>query len=251
MSISVFGPVVNRIRLVLQGRATCFDLAVSLVKEGKGLEIGGPSGVFREWYGPLPIYKAVGFLDNCDISRSTLWTNHSDNFTFSPEKPAGKNIFCDGSDLSIVADNTYDFILSSHNLEHFANPIRALKEWQRIIRPDGALVLALPNYTRTFDHRREPTPVSHMIQDFECDTQEDDLTHLPEILDRHDLSMDPPAGTLEEFRERSLHNFTNRCLHHHVFNEVNSRELLTWAGMNVLTVETVLPNHIFLLARAN
>jgi len=117
------------------------------------------------------------------------------------------------------------------------------------MRPGGALVLVLPNYSRTFDHRREPTPISHMIQDFNQNTQEGDLTHLPEILHAHDLSMDLPAGTPEEFRESSLNNFVNRCLHHHVFNEVNSRELLTEAGMDVLAVETALPYHIFLLAR--
>jgi hypothetical protein len=61
--------------------------------------------------------------------------------------------------------------------------------------------------------------------------------------------MDLPAGTPEEFRERSLNNFTNRCLHHHVFNEMNSRELLAQAGMEVLAVDTALPHHIFLLAR--
>jgi ubiquinone/menaquinone biosynthesis C-methylase UbiE len=249
MSVSVLSRAANRARIVLQGRMSCFRLAASLVKGKSGLEIGGPSAVFREWYSPLPIYREAGSIDNCDISRSTAWANHSDSYRYSPHKPAGRNIFCDGSNLSIVADKTYDFILSSHNLEHFANPVKALKEWQRVTRPGGALVLVLPNYARTFDHRREPTPVSHMIQDFNQNTQEDDLTHLPEILDAHDLSMDLPAGTLKEFRERSLKNFANRCLHHHVFNEVNSRELLTEAGMDVLAVEIALPFHIFLLAR--
>lgn len=249
MGISVFSRVVSRTRIALQGRLSCYKLAVSLVKGRSGLEIGGPSAVFREWYSSMPIYKEVGSIDNCDISRSTAWATHSDSYTFSPQKPAGKNIFCDGSDLSIVADKSYDFILSSHNLEHFANPIKALKEWQRVTQPGGALILVLPNYSLTFDHRREPTPVSHMIQDFKQNTQEDDLTHLPEILGVHDLSMDPLAGTPEEFRERSLKNFRNRCLHHHVFNETNSRGLLTEAGMEVLAVETALPHHIFLLAR--
>jgi SAM-dependent methyltransferase len=249
MSVSVFSRAANRARILLQGRVSCFKLAVLLIKGKAGLEIGGPSAVFREWHSPLPIYKEVGSLDNCDISRSTAWANHSDTYTFSPHRAAGKNIFCDGSDLSIVADNNYDFILSSHNLEHFANPVKALKEWQRVTRPGGTLILVLPNYSYTFDHRREPTAVSHMMQDFDMNTQEDDLTHLPEILREHDLSMDLPAGTPEEFRRRSLDNFTNRCLHHHVFDESNSRELLTQVGMEVLAVETALPYHMFLLAR--
>ncbi|WP_353073193.1 methyltransferase domain-containing protein [Tunturiibacter gelidoferens] len=249
MGVSIFSRAANKARIVLQGRVSCFKLAVLLVKGKKGLEIGGPSAVFRDKYSPLPIYGELDSLDNCDIARSTTWGTHSDSYIFAPHKHAGKNIFCDGSDLSVVSNESYDFVLSSHNLEHFANPVKALKEWQRVTRPGGSLILVLPNYTLTFDHRRQPTPVSHMIEDFDRNTQEDDLTHLPEILRAHDLGMDLPAGTPEEFRARSLNNFSNRCLHHHVFDEANSQELLTQVGMEVLAVDLALPHHIFLLAR--
>jgi SAM-dependent methyltransferase len=224
-------------------------VALPLVKDKAGLEIGGPSLVFRDWYAPLPIYKAVASLDNCVFSRKTVWNSHLDSYAFRSDKAPGRTIFCDGSDLSVLADDSYDFILSCHNLEHIANPVKALREWQRIARPGGGLILVLPNYAKTFDHRRKPTTVSHMLDDWNQDTREDDLTHLPEILQLHDLSMDPPAGTKEDFRQRSLDNFTNRCLHHHVFDETNSRELLSQIGMQVLAVETAWPFHIFLLAR--
>jgi SAM-dependent methyltransferase len=249
MRAPVLNHAVNRARVLLQGRLSCFKLALSLVKDRAGLEIGGPSAVFRDWYRPLPIYGHIASLDNCDISRTTTWASHLDHYTFNSRKAPGKNIFCDGSDLSIVGDCSYDFILSSHNLEHFANPIKALREWQRITRSGGGLVLVLPNYAKTFDHQRKPTKVAHMFEDFDQGTAEDDLTHLPDILQKHDLSMDPLAGSAEEFRRRSLNNFTNRCLHHHVFDQANSRELLTKVGMDVLAVETALPFHIFLLAR--
>jgi SAM-dependent methyltransferase len=246
MGVSVFDRYANHIRLLLQGRLSCFHLALSLVKGKTGLEIGGPSEVFR--YKPLPIYDKAASIDNCDFSRSTTWASHSDSYIFSPHKAPGKTIVCDGSDLAIVGDNSYDFVLSSHNLEHFANPVKALREWQRVVRPGGGLILVLPNYTKTFDHRRTPTPVSHMLEDFDRNTQEDDLTHVPDILRAHDLTMDLAAGSPEEFHARSLNNFTNRCLHHHVFDESNSRDLLTQLGMEVLAVETAFPFHIFLLA---
>lgn len=249
IGVSDFKRTMNRARLLFQGRLSCYKIALSLVKDKAGLEIGGPSWVFRDWYAPLPIYKTVGSLDNCVFSQKTIWDSHLDSYTFRSDKAAGRTIICDGSDLSLVADDSYDFILSSHNLEHIANPVKALREWQRIARPGGGLILVLPNYAKTFDHRREPTTVSHMLDDFNRETREDDLTHLPEILQLHDLSMDPPAGTAKEFRQRSLDNFTNRCLHHHVFNENNSKELLCQIGIQVLTVEAAWPFHIFLLAR--
>lgn len=249
LSVPVFNRIMNHARILCQGRLSCFDLAASLVKDKTGLEIGGPSAVFREWYRPLPIYDQIGCLDNCDFSKTTTWASHAEAYIFSSRKSPGKNIFCDASSLPEITNDSYDFVLSSHNLEHLANPVRALKEWQRVTRTGGGLILVLPNYAKTFDHRRVPTSVSHMIDDFDRNTQENDLTHLPEILRSHDLTMDPLAGTMEEFRQRSLNNFTNRCLHHHVFDENNSQALLTEIGMDVLAVETALPFHIFLLAR--
>jgi hypothetical protein len=44
-------------------------------------------------------------------------------------------------------------------------------------------------------------------------------------------------------------NFENRCLHHHVFDEQNARDLLVALGMDVLTVEAAWPFHIFVVAR--
>jgi SAM-dependent methyltransferase len=249
MHIPTLRGALYRARILTQSRLDCFDLILPYVKNKRGLEIGGPSEVFRRWYSPLPIYRHVASLDNCDISRTTVWAAHTDTYNFSPGKAPGKTIFCDGSDLSSVADQRYDFILSSHNLEHFANPVKALWEWRRVAKPDGGLILVLPNYAKTFDHRRVPTTVEHMLEDYERNTQEDDLSHLPEILQLHDLSMDSGAGSAEEFRSRSLDNLKNRCLHHHVFDERNSRDLLTASGMTVLAVESAFPFHIFLLAR--
>lgn len=225
-----------------------FKLYVPLVAGKSGLEIGGPSSSFRE-RDVLPLYQHAGSLDNCDFSRKTVWAEHPENFQFWPGKPPGKTIFCDGSQLDPVRDKSYDFLLSSHNLEHFANPVKALYEWKRVLRSGGALILILPHYMATFDHRRTPTPVADMIDDYKRNVGEDDLSHLPEILQQHDLTRDPSAGTFEEFRNRSLDNFNNRCLHQHVFDEHNSSALLASTGYKVLAVEVVLALHVCLLAQ--
>jgi hypothetical protein len=250
----------RKLRLLLQGRVKCFKLAVSLVAGKKGLEIGGPTDVFQGWrsptraYGwvtPLPIYDQVGSLDNCNFSSNTVWSVHEEEYRFSPVKAPGKVIIADGSELRPVADHSYDFILSSHNLEHFANPVKALKEWQRVTRPGGALILVLPHHRMTFDHRRAPTSVNHMFEDYARGVGEDDATHLPEVLQFHDLDLDGGLTThsLEELTARSTDNISNRCMHHHVFDEFNSVELLSQAGLTVLAVELALPFHIFILAR--
>lgn len=145
----------------------------------------------------------------------------------------------EASDLSAIQGQSYEFLLSSNCLEHIANPIKALMEWKRIIKPGGAVVLVLPNKVSNFDHKRPTTPFTHLVEDFEKNTSEHDLTHLDEILGLHDLSMDPPAGSLEQFRARSLDNFNNRTLHHHVFDLHVMQNMLAYAGFEVLeTAET-------------
>lgn len=116
--------LINRVRIATQGRSPCYRLAVSLVEGKRGIEIGGPSEVFQGWYRPLCIYNKVGSLDNCDFSRSNAWSSHSDSFRFSRFKPAGRTIFCDGSNLGGVENQSYDFALSSHNLEQSPIPLK-------------------------------------------------------------------------------------------------------------------------------
>jgi SAM-dependent methyltransferase len=230
------------------GQLRSFSKYLSYIQGKTGLEIGGPSDAFRKG-NVLPIYEEAGTVDNCDFSKSTEWAKHEETFVFSREKAPGRTFICDGSALVDIADSAYDFLLSSHNLEHFANPVKALKEWQRVLKPTGALVLLLPYYRDTFDHLRQPTTVEHMLNDFDRDIQEDDLTHLPEILEKHDLTLDSAAGSKQDFHKRSLDNFLNRCLHHHVFDERNSRKLLSSVGFKVLSVELTIRPHICILAQ--
>ena len=222
------------------------------VKNRSGLEIGGPSEIVFGDRGVIPAYRYLKSLDNCVYSSETIWEGQrleGRTFTYHPNQPAGFNFILESTDLHKIKNNAYEFILASHTLEHTANPIKALKEWMRVTKPGGALIVILPHYRHTFDHRRQPTPVGHMVEDYERGMDESDQTHLNEILELHDLSFDPPAGSPEQFRERSLRNIENRCLHQHVFDENNSRGLLEAAGLNVQVARLIEP-HIVMLAEA-
>jgi SAM-dependent methyltransferase len=47
--------------------------------------------------------------------------------------------------LSNVADNEFDFLYSSHCLEHVRDPADALGNWIRVVRPGGYLVISVPD----------------------------------------------------------------------------------------------------------
>jgi SAM-dependent methyltransferase len=216
-----------------------------------GLEIGGPSPIFARG-GLLPLYPLARRIDNVNFAPNTIWQDSSGtggSFVFHPGKPPGKQFVAEGADPQLVPSAQYDFVLSSHMIEHTANPLRALSEWRRVLRPGGMLILVVPHRDGTFDHRRPITTMAHLIEDFERDTREDDVTHASEALQLHDLSRDPGVTDVRAFRERIARNAEMRSLHHHVFDTRLAVAAVTHAGFDLLDVEPLRPYHIVVRAQ--
>lgn len=55
------------------------------------------------------------------------------------------DITADATDLSMFSSQSMDAVFSSHLLEHVENAAKALKEWWRVIKHGGCLVLYLPH----------------------------------------------------------------------------------------------------------
>lgn len=51
----------------------------------------------------------------------------------------------DAKDMAGIADNIFDFVHSSHCLEHLTDPYVALDNWLRILKPGGYLVVIVPD----------------------------------------------------------------------------------------------------------
>jgi SAM-dependent methyltransferase len=231
-------------------RVALFEQIRPLLTERRGFEVGGPSTIFDE-AGLIPAYPIVATLDNANFSSQTIWEgsiSEGATFRFHPLKPAGRAFIAEATDLGAVADSEYDFVLSSHTLEHVANPIVALREWRRILRPGGALIIVLPRREAAFDHRRPVTSFEHLVDDERRGTQEDDLTHLEEILALHDLDRDPGGLDRAAFEARSRRNAEFRALHHHVFDVPLLARLLEHAGFEVSGVTEERPLHLVGLA---
>ena len=134
-------------RRVFPPRLKCYTAAAPLMSGKRGLEIGGPSGLFVR-RGRFPAYGIAGSLDNCNFSRTTIWEGtiqEGPTFTYDPRHEPGMQYILEATDLSAIATGRYDFVLSSHVLEHCANPLRALREWMRITTAGGAIVLVIPH----------------------------------------------------------------------------------------------------------
>lgn len=90
-------------------------------------------------------------------------------------------------------DNSLDYVVSSHVLEHVANPVAALAEWYRVLRPGGIIYLVVPDRRYTWDHARPLTTVDHLLEDFERGATPFEATHIDEFVTGIDWSTYSPA----------------------------------------------------------
>jgi SAM-dependent methyltransferase len=134
---------------------TRLELAQKYAK-GIGIEIGSSH---KPW--PNPHNASVDYIEKRSLDIL---------IKEAPEearKNIPNNIFIeDGTLCASRADSHYDFIASSHVFEHLRNPILALQNWVRILKPGGHLIFAIPEKTQTFDKDRSLTPFEHMVKDY-------------------------------------------------------------------------------------
>jgi SAM-dependent methyltransferase len=126
---------------------------------GKGLEIGGSA------------HNPFG-LDTLNVD-----VDGSMDTVFKKEEVrlCGRALKVDivaSGDAIPLPDEGQDFVVSSHVIEHFPNPIKALLEWDRLVKPGGVIFMIVPHKERTFDKDAPLTSVEHLVKDFENDTTE-------------------------------------------------------------------------------
>ncbi len=85
---------------------------------GKGLDIGGQPD-------PLNLYQELF----CRMEEVRTWDLVDGNAQF----------------LVGVSDEEFDFVHSSHCLEHLHDPLIGLRNWFRVLRPGGHLVMTVPD----------------------------------------------------------------------------------------------------------
>lgn len=246
------GIIRNIYHRVFQPKLKSFGNYFHLFSNKYGLEFGGPSSIFRR-NGQFPVYKVAKDIDNCNFNFNTIWEgtiSPGRTFSYDKKQNPGWQYVGDATDLSFIpVHKKYDFLLSFHVLEHIANPIKVLNEWIRSLTPQGVVALGVPHKENTFDCYREVTLLSHMVDDYKNNISEDDLTHLDEVLNFHDFSLDSGQINKEDFVRMIKNNHEYRVLHHHVFSTKLVIQLLDYVGLQILTVETFLPWHILILAQ--
>lgn len=154
--------------------------------------------------------------------------------------PSRADFLADAAALPLP-DDTLDYLCSSHVLEHLPDPIRALYEWHRVLKPNGLLYLVVPDKRFTFDAPRPVTPVDHLIRDFVQSAENASLGEIDEFVLQSDWQLlRPHCPKLDETRERheARADYQRRLdrgeridIHYHTFTAESLAATIKAAGL--------------------
>src|SRR3990172_4492755 len=116
--------------------------------------------------GPYRIFPYAITVDNLHHASAFGWN-------YKPD------VIADASNLSMFATESFDSVFSSHTLEHVENTEKHLKEWWRVIKNKGYLVLYLPHKDlypnigqegSNPDHKHDflPEDITNIMKKFGC-----------------------------------------------------------------------------------
>ena len=124
---------------------------------GEGLEVGA---LHRPM--PLPGAVRVTYADSFPTDTLVkLWSPEVDGHVVVPV-----DIVTDATTLAGVGDASFDFVIASHVVEHLEDPISSVLNLVRVTKPGGCVFLAIPDRRCTFDAKRPPTPIEHVVRDY-------------------------------------------------------------------------------------
>ncbi len=127
-----------------------------LYLRGSGIEIGALHNPLR--VSPRARVRYVDRMSVPDLRRQYP--------ELKKKKLVPVDFVADGELLESVGDNSQEFVIANHFLEHCQNPLLALENMFRVLCPEGTLYLALPDSRYTFDRQRPVTPLEHLLRDY-------------------------------------------------------------------------------------
>lgn len=149
---------------------------------------------------------------------------------------ANVDIVDDGEKLETIPAASQDFIVANHFLEHTEDPVGTIETHLGKLKPGGVLFYAVPDKRFTFDFRRPPTPIEHMIADHEEGPERSRAEHYREwcrlVIDE-EAGASPSVGNAEqaaseewvEERARQL-EAQSYSIHMHVWTQAEFLRLI-------------------------
>lgn len=217
--------------IFLHTRCSDFGKTAFKLLKGVGLEIGALSQAFD-------LDAAVIYLDK--YSKKELMDLYKDEPGIS--EIHNVHLVAKSDYYDFIDDEAFDFVVSSHVLEHTCNPGRIIEEWLRIVKPEtGIVYFVVPDKNYSFDRGRPETTTQHLLNDYHNNVQCIEYEHYKDFLINTN-DTDSPQDTdipQNEITEESILECYNRqaSIHVHTF---------TYQGLTVILerLEKLIPMEI-------
>ncbi|MDP9634550.1 UNVERIFIED_ORG: hypothetical protein J2W85_006637 [Ensifer adhaerens] len=169
--------------------------ARSIVSEafisGKGIEVGGGDR-------PFPVLDSVE-VSYGDIRDSAQLQEHFGN----------GNVVRDGTidaeTFESIEEESQDFIISAHVIEHLKNPFGSIIEGIKRLKVGGTYLIVVPDMRFTFDKGRPPSTFEHLLDDLETGGEPTLLeAYIDHVRYIHPLFGEPIEEDQQEAEAKSL-----------------------------------------------
>ena len=192
---------------------------------GKGVEIGASASPL-----PIPLHCKVLYADREDSAE--IGARYYPGQNLIDMVPI--DIHTSLEELKGIPDESIDFLIACHVIEHTSNPIEAIKQaYSRLVR-GGHLVLIVPDKERTFDKERDLTELAHLIEDFRNPSREMDKLHYQEF---HKKAFKCPPNEFENVWKRNWEQRSD--IHYHTWTYESFAQMLAWVRDHVAPFSTV------------
>ncbi len=192
------------------------DLRVALARRylhGRGIECGALQNPL-----PAPPDARVFFVDRLTEAQARAHYPELDG------QPLARTALVGDVHRLPVRTGALDFCVANHLIEHAPDPIGALEELVRVVRPGGRLFVTVPDVVNPLDRHRSVTPFAHLLADHDpaLDRQAEHLAHYREFVDSAHTEMNGAD------RDALLARWIGQeySIHFHTFDEASYRRLL-------------------------
>ena len=211
-------------------------LAMSAWLHGTGIEVGAGSRPFH-------------VRDELNVLYGDIRDNEGLKKYFGDSAQLfGGDTRIDAQTFAGIPDQSIDFVITGHVIEHLFDPIGSIEQTMRVIKIGGIYLLAVPDLRFTFDQKRPETTLDHVMRDYSDGGEGTKIQAYEEVAHfNHGL-------TIEEARVHALRNLAaGMDIHVHAWTQGGFLNLLRQCEkMFPLKIEAYILNNnenIFALRR--
>ena len=186
--------------------------------DGNGLEIGA-------------LHNPAAIPARCSITYADAITTQEASANF-PELnanelvPVSIIVDLDKTGLTTVQDESFDFAILNHVIEHVANPIAVVSELFRVVRKGGLVVISAPDKYFTYDKPRSLTPFSHLRDEYVANVTAVGDDHYRELVL---ATLKPHLAKNETLVQEKMAEYRLRREHAHVWDSLSFRSFMLQA----------------------